>query len=957
MVRFAHGGLFRRAAIVMVVALVLVPVVPVAAGATTSPSHIVTRLSGMQPAPLSRSGARLEKVAALESIKTLRIYFASPDTAALKAAAQAIATPSSPDYRHYLTVSQFRALYAPPAATTDVVNGYLTSLGLKVGPVDPNGMSEPVSGTVKELNTALHTTMQQVRTAAGAQVVGATQAPGLPANLASAISYIDGLTPWVQAHDNIAQPPARPAARPLSSGAKPGVTTPGITAAQECSSLSQAAATEPVMDPAELASAYKLSGFYSKSDNGQAETIGLVEYDTYDQPAVAAWAGCLSIPVTVTATTDGTIQASAAPATIEATSDIETLMGLAPSANISVYETANGAGVDLNPWTEAIGGVSGEATPSVISSSWGLCEPETDSSAYSAESTLFAEASMQGQTILVASGDQGSEACFDPTVTSPNKALAVNDPASNPLVTAVGGTSSNTVNGVQYVWNVNDGSSCLGSPNNCAGGASGGGLSSVWDQPSYQPTSTTLQSGCVSGGLTESPVSGTGSTGCREVPDVSAFAGNLYWEACTDEASGPCDLAGGTVGAQYFVPVGGTSLAAPSWAATVALADEQCAANVGFLNYALYDDATSGHSLVGAVTSGNNDFTVTNSGKYGAFVGGSQNLATGVGYLGGVDLSSKALCEPSSPVAVIATPGNDSITANWSAARYSGTSNITGYTATVTPAGTGPTTCTAVSPSPCTFTGLTNGSPYTVSVTATNSSGTGPPAATGWITPAPTVSFPGWTHLPGAATSISEGANGSVWAVGTAGSGNHPVYQWTGNGWKQWAGAAVAVAVGPNGLPWAINSSNQIFQLTAEGWIREPGAATAISVGANGAVWVIGTAGSGNHPIYKWNGSGWIQEPGAAAKIAVGPQGAAWVTTNTGQIYQWAGTGWLLKSGGATAISEGADGAVWVITGNDGVFRYTGTTWSQVSGSAVTVAVGPNGLPWVVNSAHQIFEG
>ncbi len=51
----------------------------------------------------------------------------------------------------------------------------------------PNGMSEPISGTVKQLNAALHTTMQQVQTAAGAQVVGATEAPELPANLAGAV--------------------------------------------------------------------------------------------------------------------------------------------------------------------------------------------------------------------------------------------------------------------------------------------------------------------------------------------------------------------------------------------------------------------------------------------------------------------------------------------------------------------------------------------------------------------------------------------------------------------------------------------------------------------------------------------------------------------------------------------------------------------------------------------------
>jgi len=302
--RFARAGLLRKAGIAASAALLLVPLAPVAASAATGPSHEVARLSGMQPAPLSRSGARLEKAAALGSVKNLRLYFASPDAAALKTAAQAIASPSSRDYRHYLTVSQFRALYAPPAATTDGVNSYLTSLGLTVGPLDPNGMSEPVTGTVKQLNTALHTTLQQVRTAAGAQVVGATEAPGLPGNLAADVSYIDGLTPWVKVHDDIASSQRDMAVMAVSKGASPAVSKPAAVASsspQECSQLSGLGqGTSPIaMDPSDLSSAYKLSGFYSNSDTGQGETIGLVEYDSFDQDAVAAWAQCLGISPTV----------------------------------------------------------------------------------------------------------------------------------------------------------------------------------------------------------------------------------------------------------------------------------------------------------------------------------------------------------------------------------------------------------------------------------------------------------------------------------------------------------------------------------------------------------------------------------------------------------------------------------------------------------------------------------
>jgi subtilase family serine protease len=661
--QFARTGLLRRAAVFAAVGLVAVTLGPAAASATNPPIRTLLRLSGMQPAPLSRSGARLERPADDAWGMHLQVYFSSPDPSGLQAAARAIANPSSPTYRHYLSVRQFRALYAPSTATTQAVNSYLTSQGVKVGPLDPNGMSEPVSGTVRQFNAALHTTLQQVRTADGSQVVGSTEAPGVPANLASSITYIDGLTPWVQLHDDLSQARSHVAVSPSSAGESRAsiqgqVRESSTASVSECSSLSGRNSSQQIqgMDPNALASAYKLSGFYASSDTGQNETIALIEYDSFDLSAVQAWDACLNVSPTVASEVDPSYPPLTTPQTLEATADIETLIGIAPSASIEVYETQNG-GPDLDPWKNAITGLGLPSPPAVISSSWGLCEPQASSGLFAAETSLFSEALSQGQTIFVASGDSGSEAC-DPTATSSAQAdeIAVNDPASNPLVTSVGGTASDKVTGPQYVWNSNTAStsSCLG---NCILGASGGGLSTVWDQTNYQDGNPALQNGCRSGGAYEAPVSGTGSSGCREVPDVSAFAGNPYWEMCTDSPGGPCDL-GGTPSKQYFIAVGGTSLAAPSWAGTVAMADEQCGNDVGFLNYALYDDTSAGHLLVGTVTSGGNDFTGTNSGKYGAYPTGSQNLATGLGYLGGVNLSAGALCSPSAPASVSTNPGD-----------------------------------------------------------------------------------------------------------------------------------------------------------------------------------------------------------------------------------------------------------------------------------------------------------
>ncbi len=86
---------------------------------------------------------------------------------------------------------------------------------------------------------------------------------------------------------------------------------------------------------------------------------------------------------------------------------------------------------------------------------------------------------------------------------------------------------------------------------------------------------------------------------------------------------------------------------------------------------------------------------------------------------------------PSPPRGVDVTGGDASIAVTWQASQSDGGSAITGYTATATPGGA---TCSTVSLT-CTITGLTNGTTYTVAVTATNAAGASSPASAGPVTP------------------------------------------------------------------------------------------------------------------------------------------------------------------------------------------------------------------------------
>lgn len=88
--------------------------------------------------------------------------------------------------------------------------------------------------------------------------------------------------------------------------------------------------------------------------------------------------------------------------------------------------------------------------------------------------------------------------------------------------------------------------------------------------------------------------------------------------------------------------------------------------------------------------------------------------------------------EPGAPRDVIASAGDGQVDATWTAPLDDGLSPITSYTATASPGGR---TCTTSGTS-CSISGLTNGTPHTVTVTATNALGTGPAsAASNAVTP------------------------------------------------------------------------------------------------------------------------------------------------------------------------------------------------------------------------------
>ncbi len=575
--------------VVMSVALVglaatLSPV-PAVAGARASLAAVGERVA------VPTGAVRLGQLAAATSLR-LRIVLQPRQAAALASFVGEVSTPGSPSYRQYLDKGQFAGRFGPTTATLAAVRADLAALGLSPGAVSSDRLVIAVDATAIAAERAFHVTLFRYRLPGGRTVFANSTPPLLGAAVARDILAVLGL-------DDIALTGAAPGGggtagggggRLQASPAKP--RQPHSSGPRACAAADDGTATAGT-----LAGAYGLTALYAKGDLGSGQTVALFESESVSAANVATYQKCYGTHTTVkTIPVDGGVALDEG--TLEATSDVEDVIGLAPHVTILVYETQNLFEPNwLDEWTRIVDDDSAQ----VVSTSWLDCEPQPGSSYLDSENLLFEQAAAQGQTVVAAAGDYGAESCDQFFM---GTGLSVDDPASQPYVTGVGGTQ----------W---PGSSRSGETTwNATQGAGGGGLSSVWPMPSWQRGPGVLNT--YSSGKPCHAKSGD----CREVPDVSALAGApFYGFYCT---AADCSNIGGW---GFFW---GTSFAAPLWAATISLANESCGAPAaGFLNPALYALAASAHPPFHDITTGDNAFKGKHGKDYPATKG--YDLATGLG--------------------------------------------------------------------------------------------------------------------------------------------------------------------------------------------------------------------------------------------------------------------------------------------------------------------------------------
>jgi kumamolisin len=266
---------------------------------------------------------------------------------------------------------------------------------------------------------------------------------------------------------------------------------------------------------------------------------------------------------------------------LEVTLDLQISGALAPGAQIVNYFTRNNGPGILKALQAAI---YAPTAPTVISLSWGSPEITYSGQLAIAMNDLFADAAARGITVCAASGDTGSGSGMH------DGGSHVNFPASSPYVLACGGTTliadptTNTIHS-ETTWNVG------------SGGATGGGVSGVFDLPPWQQAAGVP------------PRFGT-TEQARGLPDVAANADSTTGYQIRLHGKSGC--------------VGGTSAATPLWAALICRLAQSLGRPIGLLQPLIYQDLTANQ-----VAAGFRDVVKGDNGSYAAKPGWDPNTGLG----------------------------------------------------------------------------------------------------------------------------------------------------------------------------------------------------------------------------------------------------------------------------------------------------------------------------------------
>jgi subtilase family serine protease len=573
---------------------------------------------------------RLQSIGRLESSTRLDLAIGLPlrNREKLTNLLQELYEPSQANFRHYLTADQFASSFGPSQEDYQAVTDFAKSHGLIVERTHPNRALLDVSGSVADIERAFHIKMHVYQHPVEARTFFAPDVePSL--DLDAPVLAISGLDNYVRPRPQMKRlgKSYAPAVRPLGGGGSGGGGGGGG---------SGSGGTYIGYD-------FRAAYAAGVSLDGTGQSLGLFELSGYDPDDITQYEGEADLPDVnlINILIDGFDgDDTNIDYAIEVTGDIEMAIAMAPGLdNVLVYEGPTplyeaplGTNyIQYATTTAQINDVLNRMATDNLASQLS-CSYEMDVNISTVQ--IFQQYAAQGQSFFQGSGDSGAY---------PG---AIDEPADDPFITVVGGTTLATTGPEgswvsETVWLTPATSDPL--EGNTPEEASGGGVSLAFEIPDWQQ------------GISMS--ANQGSTTMRNLPDVALVANNV------DVVWGN-DYLGGLLGSGLDLPTAGTSLSTPLWAGFMALVNQQAAANgqppVGFANPALYAIAksTNYHACFHDIATGDN-FTPSSPSKYKATIG--YDLCTGWGALIGSNLIPALLAPPSETLVITPPLGFTSI--------------------------------------------------------------------------------------------------------------------------------------------------------------------------------------------------------------------------------------------------------------------------------------------------------
>ena len=548
----------------------------------------------------------------------LRVYLSGQP--GLTAAASAVSDPRGPAYARYLTAKQFEQRFGPTAKQTSTVSRWLSSEGMKITATTAHYIA--VNATVAQVDAAFDTAVS-VYSYSGTVTIGGRPYPytnssvgtaggfSVPASLGADVTTVTGIeyASAPESSSSAATPAERsamktPAATPAATAAS---STSTSTTGYQCSQYwgqyteSIPAAYGRTTAPTQLCG-YTVKqlrdayGVASSKYTGKGVTVAILSSGysptmLSDANKYFAGQGVAGFaPGQFTDNTDPTVVADdSCEYPLEESIDVESVHIAAPEAKVvnvaadcSSDEVAVNEPVQLQYQLDAADRVVDEHLADVVSGSYSFEEQSLSPADVAAWTLAFEQGAIEGIGFDFSSGDGGAD-IDAPYDTTP----VVGFPATDPWATAVGGTSiaigrRGDVVG-DYAWGDNAtqidaaGTGYTSAPPGEFLEGSGGGISTLFSEPSYQ--SSAVPNSLATVGDTESAH--------RVVPDISANAGSQFLIGYTGSV---------TPGVYSVVDQGGgTSASSPLTAGLEADAIQAAGHPLGFVNPALYrlrDNAT-----------------------------------------------------------------------------------------------------------------------------------------------------------------------------------------------------------------------------------------------------------------------------------------------------------------------------------------------------------------------------